>query len=423
MGQIRLLIIALLLPASLFAGGSPTDDELKMKFRKIVESMRKKVGEQAYHLIQEEALARLEEGDFDAFDPLVADTSCQLRALLCVLVRNPRALDQDMRDWVTLVYVLGNALVTPRGSDGFNIHCQQGINSIEKLCVFLEKFSAKLSKTFLNDIKKAVAAGSVLFARREARLIECALGADVRDLFENQCCMDAGRPVVSCTGICYLLLERARTCRIPLVFRLRLAPDTVGPSFGTITAALVANDRGEFQLVNPRALLDNPRVVVIEGTLPAFNDRIVAPSPEEVEAYLAQLDFEREIIMDHNLHPQYAGEVRNALLENTQGNDIAANWLLIRQRFDDETLGRDERGRITRNDPRNVILDHIYAGRLDNIARYNPFNPIAQADGVVNLRNAVYFPATTELVPNRLVTAALAVAIAWTALANSRGTK
>jgi len=126
---------------------------------------------------QQAAHARIAilEGQLEDFECLVGDTSCELRTLLMALAQldifAEIELDEDTSTLVTLTYILSHALVSPFGPDGFSIHDRGGDNDLNKLLTFLglTNLSSSKRKSLILALQRAVACGSVVFARKLAR--------------------------------------------------------------------------------------------------------------------------------------------------------------------------------------------------------------------------------------------------------------
>jgi len=404
MGRICLFVTNLMLIFGLNASAQPSDDQLVNDMNQFIEGLQEKIGKEKFAKIREDALAHLKDGDLKIFDPLVGDTSCELRAIMAVLFQRSDQLTEQEQNLVTLVYMLGSALQVQRNSDGFNPHPRGGDNDVDQLFNSLGfKLSGVARKKFISNLQRAVAAGSVLFAREQAVQV---CNPSLQDLFQNQCCIDSfGRPVVSCLGICHLLLEEARMKGFPIILRVRLAGDTTSASLGTIVVAFVAGPDGQFMAMPPSLVTGNPTVVVVEATTTYFsNPYMIAPSAQQVAAFVSTLSLENLMILDSVLHPQFAGNVRNTPLDISSGNAIAIEWAEGQQIY-------------TENDIM-IHVDHVYPDSLANAGSYNPFDAMSQPAQAVELLNGLYFPAQALSTAMQFCQAAFALAGAVRVLAS-----
>ena len=351
----------------------------------------------AWRQLTENALQALRNDELRAFDPLVGDTSCELRALLGVIARqellNGNAPNPDTFDFITLTFVLWQALDSPFGPDGFSIHDRGGENQMCKFLAYLKSAGIRLGgnknlrKKAISILQRACAYASVIFARRSAAQLEN--GRDIRDLFLRQCIFDSDdpilrKPIVSCLGIANLTLRLAIARRIPIVVRFRLSQNSFAPSQGVVVAAYVW-ENGAFAPRNPGSLAAEQAVVVVDALTLRFGSLANPPSGEQVESFIRGFDFLDAWLVHNAGHPQFAGPNRNVSLGSQHGNPIAAAWPALRER----ALGEG----YTRENPAVFSVDHVYVNTLANAMRYNPRESNGQPpSGIIELANARYFP-------------------------------
>jgi hypothetical protein len=230
-------------------------------------------------------------------------------------------------------------------------------------------------------LQRAVAYGSVLFARRTISTVQTPRARSLRDLFYRQCIFDNSdpreqnlrRPILCCVGICYFTLEMATQRRIPIIFRVRLAPSADGPSFGIVTVALVHN--GEtFVRSNLEQYDPTDTVIVAETVLEQMRTDLAPPSDAEIDTLIDNINLEEAFTLDSIVHAPFAGRNRDVAL--APGNAISDEWIVTR----------------ARNPQRFVRVDHVYVETLANARRFNPrLQEVATPP--VNLRALLTFPA------------------------------
>jgi hypothetical protein len=266
MRQIRSFIIALFLPVALFAGGSPTDEELLKEFYLLRAAIVQIIGKAKFIALREEAMEQIRLGNFENFDPLVGDTSCELRSLFALFMRRGEVVGDDMRDLAAFVYILGQAVDMGVNEDDGFLTTGGGKDNPTTLSKVVGISSQAVRKgSLMFKLKRIVAYGSVIFARRQARIESSVVCPFICDLFDNQCCFDAEqrpRPLLCCSGVVRLQIECARRCRFPIVLRVRLAGTGGAPSLGTVIVAYIANDEGRFVETNPDDIRAETMVVL-----------------------------------------------------------------------------------------------------------------------------------------------------------------
>ena len=373
-----------------------SEAELREGFRKSLESVREKIGAARFEEIADRALQEVQQGNFANFDPVVGDTSCELRALFGVLAtRNERS--ESSRNLIALIHMLSYLRETSYSEDGFNLHPRGGENKAETLGDFNPQISNKVRKSLLVHLQRAVAYGSVIFAREEAARLQTPTGRALVEVFRRQTLLDSGdfeRPVVSMFGIVHLSLELAKKYRFPILVRLRLASEAESPSLGLILIAYVWDGRA-FVRTNLPNLELTESAFVIDAMSTEFESEFLAPNSDRIQNYIQQLNIENALLLDAALHPQFAGPANRVTpLYNPETNAIARQWWNLRRGL------------------RTFRVDHVYVNTVRNILSLNAQMPS------VDLVRAFYLPVVNTY--NSLLYYALLAGITYTSRMHSK---